>query len=259
MLPQDQWDRFERDGFLPLGPVLSDAELGRMQRRLDDIMLGRADVPYGRMLMQLDSQTGLYGDAGEQSRGHKGPTLNYRKIQDLELDPLFLEFLRRPLFRHVCERVHGPGRPIALYRAMFMNKPAGRGTFLPWHQDRWRDLDCDPQITLWLALDPATRHNGCVRVVPGSHRDLINPDHPSGFLTEEQAARLCPPGRAVDLEVLPGHAVLLHNWLLHSSDRNRSDQSRRAFSVCYMDAETRSLRSPPEEFFRVFDAVAAPA
>jgi phytanoyl-CoA hydroxylase len=36
--------------------------------------------------------------------------------------------------------------------------------------------------------------------------------------------------------------ALLHNWTLHSSDVNRSSQSRRAFSVSYMDAETINTR-----------------
>ncbi|MED5415867.1 MAG: phytanoyl-CoA dioxygenase family protein, partial [Candidatus Latescibacterota bacterium] len=40
------------------------------------------------------------------------------------------------------------------------------------------------------------------------------------------------------LELEAGEVVLLHNWLLHTSDVNRSKQSRRAFSVCYMEAAT---------------------
>jgi ectoine hydroxylase-related dioxygenase (phytanoyl-CoA dioxygenase family) len=40
------------------------------------------------------------------------------------------------------------------------------------------------------------------------------------------------------LELAAGEVVLFHNWLLHSSDINRSGIPRRAFSVCYMDAET---------------------
>jgi ectoine hydroxylase-related dioxygenase (phytanoyl-CoA dioxygenase family) len=122
---------------------------------------------------------------------------------------------------------------------MFMNKPANRGTFLPWHQDRWTALDRDPQITLWTALDPATKENGCVQVVPRSHRHgLINPTHPSGFLSKAQSAAICTEDRIVYLELEPGEVVLLHNYLLHASDTNRSSQSRRAFSVCYMEAAT---------------------
>lgn len=233
------WDRFERDGYLRLGRVLDDADLIALQTRIDDIMLGTAPVPYERIMMQLDSATGAYNDAGVQSKGHKGATLAYRKIQDLELDPLFLDFLTRPLFRAICARVYGSETPIALFRAMFMNKPAHQGTFLPWHQDRWSALDRDPLITVWTALDPATRDNGCVQLIPGSHRGgLVNPEHPSGFVRDDQAAELLAASHVELLELEPGEAALLHNWTLHSSDVNRSGVSRRAFSVCYMDART---------------------
>ncbi len=238
-ITDQQWARFEAEGFLRLGRLLDEGELKALQRRIDEIMLGTARVDYGRMLMQLDSETGRYEDAGVQSRGFKGPTLAYRKIQDLELDDLFLRYLQRPIFRDICARVYGPGATIAAFRAMFMNKPARRGTWLPWHQDRWSHLDRDPLITVWTALDPASVANGCVQIIPGSHaHGLINPGHPSGFLTEEQAARHARAENVVSLELAPGEAVLLHNHLLHASDTNRTDIPRRAFSVCYMDART---------------------
>jgi phytanoyl-CoA hydroxylase len=198
-------------------------------------------VDYDRMLMQLDSDSGRYADAGVQSKGFKGPTLNYRKIQDLEYDPLFLGYLKRPIFRDICARAYGPDTPIVSFRAMFMNKPAHKGTWLPWHQDRWISLDRDPLITVWTALDPATVANGCVQIVVGSHRlGLVNPEHPSGFVSEEQAAHYAPPEKVAYMELAAGESVLLHNWLLHASDVNRTDFPRRAFSVCYMDARTQA-------------------
>ena len=94
--------------------------------------------------------------------------------------------MRQPLFEDICRRTYGDENPIDINRAMFMNKPAGKGTFLPWHQDRWPRYDRDPQITLWTALiQPPKRMAG--RSYPGSHHTLINPDHPSGFLTPEMA------------------------------------------------------------------------
>jgi ectoine hydroxylase-related dioxygenase (phytanoyl-CoA dioxygenase family) len=93
-------------------------------------------------------------------------------------------------------------------------------------------------VTLWLALDPATIENGCVQLIPGTHKTLLNPSHPSGFLTKEQAEEYCPESKRVFLELKAGEAALLHNWTLHGSDVNRSTQSRRAFSVCYMDGRT---------------------
>jgi len=249
-LTPEQWSFYDEQGYLKLGKLLSDDQLSALQQRIDNIMLGRADLDYTRMMMQLDTDTGRYEDMKAHTPGHKGATLGYRKIQDLELDPLFLEYLSRPIFREICRRVIGDGVPVACYRAMFMNKPARKGTFLPWHQDRWRDLDRDPLITLWTALDPATIANGCVQIIPGSHRSLINPDHPYGFLTPELAAKHCPREKAVQLELAAGECVLLHNWLLHASDVNQTDIPRRAFSVCYMDAATRSTGG--ETFNRVF-------
>lgn len=234
-----QWKEYEELGYLKLGRIEAPF-LKRLQTRIDEIMMGKADVDYDKLMMQLDSETGEYGDAGTQSSGFKGPTLNYRKIQELERDPLFREYLLDPVFRDIGARAYGEGTPVALFRAMFMNKPANRGTFLPWHQDRWVSLDRDPQITVWTAMDPATRENGCVQVIPRSHRyGLINPTHQSGFLSKAQSAAICTPDRIVYLELEPGEVALLHNHLLHASDVNRSTQSRRAFSVCYMDANTR--------------------
>lgn len=219
---------------------MDDNEVAGLQTRINQIMLGEADVDYDKMLMQLDSETGEYGDAGVQSKGHKGATLNYRKIEQLEFDRLFLQYMEKSVFKEICARVYGGHTPISTFRAMFMNKPANKGTFLPWHQDRWNTLDRDPLITVWTALDPATIENGCVQIIRGSHAwGVINPDHGSGFLSPEQAATFVPEEEIVHCELEPGEVILLHNWLLHSSDKNASAVSRRAFSVCYMDARTR--------------------
>jgi len=232
------WQQFERDGFLRLGQVATDDQLLALQTRMDDIMMGRADVDYDQMMMQLDRVDGPDSGPGPQSKGFKGATLSYRKIQDLEYDDVFLDYMQHPLFRELCARVYGEQADVACFRAMFMNKPAGEGTHLVWHQDRWTHLDRDPLITVWTALDPATLDNGCVQIVPGSHAALVNPEHGSGFLTSEQTEDLLEDHDPVPLELAAGEVVLLHNWLLHSSDVNRTAGARRAFSVCYMDAQT---------------------
>lgn len=233
------WADYERDGFLRLGKLLSDRQLAVLQERIDQIMLGEAPVDYNRMLMQLDSDTGQYGDAPPQTRGFKGSTLAYRKIQDLEYDPVFLEYMQREVFRDICARAYGADNAVSCFRAMFMNKPAGKGTELPWHQDggeSWA-LDRDPVVTVWTALDPATRANGCVEVIPGSHRMglLSSWGH---TITDEQAVAYCPRDKVEFLELQPGDVALLHNWLLHRSGVNTTSVPRRGFSVCYADART---------------------
>jgi ectoine hydroxylase-related dioxygenase (phytanoyl-CoA dioxygenase family) len=242
-LTDAQWAQYEAEGYLVLGKLLDDVALKSLQNRIDEIMLGKSQVGYDRISMQLDSDTGRYEDIGKQAQGLRIATLNYRKIQGLEFDPLFLEYMQLPIFRDVCARIYGAEIRIASFRAMFMNKPANKGTILPWHQDRWNTLDRDPMLTVYTALDPATPDNGCVQIIPRSHHvGLINPDHPSGFLTPEQAEVHCKPEDVLHLELEAGEVALLHNWVLHSSDVNRSEQSRRAFSVCCMDADTVNTR-----------------
>src|SRR3954470_3155616 len=98
----DQWKAYENEGFLKLGKVLTEDDLRDLSGRIDEIMLGSAPTNCDRLLMQLDSDTGKYEDSPAQTRGHKGATLGYRKIQDLEHDSLFLQYMQRPIFREIC-------------------------------------------------------------------------------------------------------------------------------------------------------------
>lgn len=241
LMSKSQWDEFDTEGYLLLGQIASDELLGAMQHRIDEIMLGKANVDYARMLMQLDSTDGAYESAGEQTRGFKGGTLSYRKIEQLETDPVFLAYMQLPIFEEAARRFHGD-QPVAAFRAMMMNKPAGQGTELPLHQDRWRALDRDPLLTIYTALDDANEDNGCVQLIPRTHHTLLNPDHPSGFLTPEMASAYTDGPPRVPLTMKAGEVALLHNWTLHASGINSTNRSRRAFSVCLMDAATINQR-----------------
>lgn len=238
-LTQDQWLEYEALGYLRLGATIAPDDLTALQRRIDEIMMGTARLDYDALMMQRDTDTGAYADLGPQTLGHKGPSLDYRKMEGLEQDPLFLTHMQRPLFREICARVYGAGTAISCYRAMFMNKPAGKGTVLPWHQDRWNELDRNPRVTVWTALDDSTVENGCITVLTGSHKlGLIN--ERSAFFTEEQSRDLEARFDSVVLEFQAGESVVLHNWLLHTSGVNRTDRERRAFSAAYMEAATRA-------------------
>ena len=230
-----------------LGRLLSDNELAALRQRMDDIMLG--DVPYENMRFQLDSTTGSKRDAPPETVGHKGSTLKYRKIMDLEQDPLFLSYMRHPLLREITHRYIG--EDVSIFRAMFMNKPAHQGTVLPWHQDvgvGW-GLDCNPITTVWMAMDEATVANGCMQIVPGIHKlGVLNEGH---WATEADAEKYSLEDRAIDLEAEAGEALLIHNLMLHRSGVNPTSQPRRAFSAAYMDAATKFV-STGETFPVIF-------
>jgi ectoine hydroxylase-related dioxygenase (phytanoyl-CoA dioxygenase family) len=214
---------------------MTDAELEKLRERIDAIMMG--EVVYEGMFFQIDSTTGNYEDL--TGAGYAGPTLNYRKIQDLERDPLFLRYMQKTVFRDIARALVGEN--ISCFRAMFMNKPAHRGTVLPYHQDggsQWQ-LDRENFVTVWTALDPATIANGCVQIIPGSHKLGLLSER-GHTITAEQEAQYCDDSKSIYLEAKAGESFLLHNYVLHRSGVNTSAQSRRAFSVVYMDAATRS-------------------
>ena len=246
-----QWAEFDRAGFVNVGRVIPAGLLARMQRRAEDIMLGR--VRHANLLMQLDPG-GAYDtsvqDEKTQTVGWKGATLAYRKVGEaqcgLECDDVFRAAMRLPVFRGACARMYGAHAPIAVYRAMLFNKPAAAGTDLPFHQDGgdWWAVDRDPLFFVWTALEDAHVRNGCVRVLEGTHKLglLSKRGH---TLSADTLARLGGAAASVAVEVKAGESVLMHNWLVHASGTNATGQSRLAFSVNYCDGRTRVLDPKP--------------
>jgi polysaccharide pyruvyl transferase WcaK-like protein len=238
LLANDRWWQFEQQGYLRLGAVLDASQLAALRQRMDDIMLGRIRNP--ALQFQLDTG-GLYEDLPDAVATFPATTLAYRKVQGLESDAVVLDLIRRDLFREICARQYGQHASVSIFRAMMMNKPAGQGTHLPWHQDAgdvWK-LDRDPLVTIWIALDAATRASGCLEGIAGSHRLGVLSKNGS-TISASHAERYCPEEAVTYLEVEAGEALLLHNWLLHRSGVNRTDAPRRALTTCYMDGRTMS-------------------
>ena len=238
-------EQFMAEGYLRLGHLLSPGELADLQQRIDDIMLGR--VRYENMRFQLNPKT---PDVRmDRTLGNQEQTLHYRRIDDLEQDPLFLTYMQHPLIRQITRRYIGEN--VSVFRSMFMNKPAESGTILPWHQDigvGW-GIDTNPIITVWTGLDAATVDSGCMQIVPGSNNlGILNERH---YTSEEDQAKYTRPEDVIDLETEAGEAILLHNFLLHRSALNSTPSPRRAFSATYMDARTRSLKTG-QTFPRLF-------
>ena len=228
--------RFHAQGFARLGVVLSADGARALQRRADALMTGEARYP--GMFYQHDSGSGRYADLAF-GEGWVGPSLAYRKLEKLELDPGFLAWIENPLFARIARAALG--EDVRLYRATLWNKAPHGGTELPWHQDdgSFWGLDRAPFLQIWTALDDAPEDAGCVEVVPGSHR--------GGLASRE--------GGVIPTDRL-GEAMLLHNHLWHRSGRNATAAPRRALGICYLHGATRCMRRrrAPREFKALFQA-----
>jgi hypothetical protein len=241
---------FADQGFARLGKVMADDAREALGTRAHALMLGEVRLP--GLFFQHDSPSGRYEEL-ERGKGWTGPSLDYRKIEKLERDPIFLAWIQNPLFARVARAVLGD--EVTLYRAVLFTKSARGGTTQPWHQDggTFWGLDREPVLQIWTALDDAPEAAGCVEVIPGSHRDgLATPL--GGVVPDARVHARGADGAAVPVPARAGEAVLLHNLLWHRSGVNTTGAPRRALTVCYMEGGTRCLRRKraPRSFLRVF-------
>jgi hypothetical protein len=236
------------EGWTRIGRVVAGDTLAALRERADDLMHGR--VVNEGLFFQHDAPTGRYADL-EYGRGWQGPMPDYRKIEKLEKDPLYLAFMRNPLFERIARaRIAGA---VTLFRAVLFSKPASGGTELPWHQDggRFWGVDRDPTLQIWTALDDAPAEAGCLEIVPRTHlTGLVTPDGgvvPAGHLGDRVDGRIAVPAAA-------GEVLLLHNHVWHRSGRNTTGRPRRALTLCFMSAATRCLRKKraPRVFTEIF-------
>ena len=66
----NQWKQFEEEGYLRLGSVMDDEELATLQKRIDDIMMGKAPkLPYDQIMMQIDGKTSDYSKMEPMTKG----------------------------------------------------------------------------------------------------------------------------------------------------------------------------------------------
>ncbi len=244
--------RYEQDGYARLGRVLNEEGLEALRARATELMQG--EVSYPGMFFQLDATTGRYEDA-PLGLGWQGPSLRYRKLEKLELDGLYRDWLRNPLFERIC-RARIPGKAVNLYRAILFNKGEGGGSDIPWHQDGGRlwGLSEEPELQLWTALDDAPLNGGCLEILPGTHRGgLATPL--GGVVPPERVAAVDVERDGVPLPAQAGEVILLHNHVWHRSGRGKPGGRRLGFSVCFMSEDVRCLRKrkAPRTFFRVFE------
>ena len=138
------------------------------------------------------------------------------------------------------------GPDVALFASHYISKPPGDGRPVLWHQDAgYWPLEPMEVVTIWLAIDPSTPENGCLRVVPGSHRGGVHGrrrrDDVASVFGDESAIDV-DEADAVDVVLEPGDVEIHHPALLHASGPNRSAGRRCGLTIRYIPTSTRILR-----------------
>lgn len=159
-----------------------------------------------------------------------------------KLSEVIRRSLAHPRVVSVLTGVVGPN--VKAMQSMLFIKAEGRPG-QPWHQDEMFIPTRDRSLTaVWIALDDATVENGCLWVLPGSHRrGVLYPDREQDdprFDCSVEAYDFPYEERdAVPVEIPAGSAVIFNGYLLHRSLPNTGRHGyRRALANHYMSAES---------------------
>ena len=140
------------------------------------------------------------------------------------------------------EKIIGPD--ILLWSSSFFIKDPGSKSYVSWHQDStYWGLKPQEIVTAWLAFTPSNTSNGCMRVIPGSHRRGQSA-HKDAFADDNLLSRGqeievdISNEKVVELVLEPGEMSLHHVRIFHGSNSNDSNAIRIGFAIRYIPAYT---------------------
>lgn len=153
------------------------------------------------------------------------------------------ELTRHPRVLDAVERILGPNI-LAWNSSWFVKMPHDK-SYIGWHQDgAYWGLEPLEVLTAWIALGPVHQGNGCMRVIPGSHRTTHLPQRDtfaenSALTRGQEIAVAVDEQHAVDFVLQPGQISLHHLWIVHGSRANESDIPRIGLAVRYISTRVR--------------------
>jgi len=211
---------FEQNGFLVVRGFYSPQQLATLGTELDRYI--REVVP-----ALSDSQAFFHDRTRPET---------LKQLQHMGLDPFFEQYRQQPAWLALAEELLG--EPCTAQEPEWFNKPPGTDHATPPHQDNFYFcLQPAHVVTLWLALDPADKENGCLRYVPGSHRNGIREHCLTNVLGFSQGIPdygALERKHEVSVTLAPGDLVAHHGETIHRADPNRSAaRHRRAFAMVF--------------------------
>jgi phytanoyl-CoA hydroxylase len=160
-------------------------------------------------------------------------------------DPFWIRLVSDDRLVDIAEQFVGPN--VALFATHYICKPPRDGQAVLWHQDGiyWA-LDPMEVVTLWLAVSDSTPENGCMRVVPGTHRTALTAveerKEVANVLGSGLKEGMVDESKAVDVVLRAGDVSIHHPNLIHGSEANTSDHWRMGLTIRYVPATTRILK-----------------
>lgn len=218
-LTPNEIQHYRDEGFVVPEFRLSAEQVTRLRAALDSVIADNPDTRPEQLVSIHTKDSGVEGVRGNE---------------------LFLELARNEGILDLVEQLIGPD--IMLWGCQAFCKPAGDGMEVPWHQDgHYWPLKPLATCTAWVAIDDSVIENGCLRVIPRSHREQslcahLKEDRDDVVLNQRVQDDLFDESTAVDVELEAGQMSLHDVYLIHGSNPNRSPRRRAGLAIRYMPA-----------------------
>jgi len=219
--------RFERDGYLIVRGLVGEAQRLRM---LEVTLDGLA-----RRVEPIEYEADVNYPGAPESRESAGGRTPRRLKQALSRDYAFVDWLTQRALTGRLEQLLGPSYfcPLAHHNCV-MTKHAAYSSDTGWHQDIRYWSFMEPElVTVWLALGAERADNGCLRVIPGSHRMLLERSRfdEAMFFRADVPENVAVIEQAQHAVLDPGDVLFFHCKTLHAATRNFTEQTK--FSVVF--------------------------
>jgi len=218
-LADEQVRFFHEQGYLSGIRILSDAQVERLRTELRELFDPKH--PGNELFHEYHSN-----ESPDPSR------VLFHALGAWRIKPGFHDLLWNPAFTMPASQLLGGA--VRFWHDQLFCKPAQHGGVVAWHQDYsyWTRTEPMAHLTCWIGLDDATRANGCLHYVPGSHRWQLLPvtglagdmNAIQTVLSPEQQKQFKP----VAIELKKGEAAFHHPLMVHGSYENSTDRPRRA-------------------------------
>ena len=239
LMPEERTS-WEENGYFVRFNVFTKEENDVLRQIADDIAIGKRSFPAGNI-----DQNALVRDGKVEASGISA----MHKIHHVSC--YYPEFLARVRDQRLTDPIVDLlGPDILGLNNLYIWKAPKIGLGFPWHQDKWyfnHQYKTEMTVGTWTAIDAADRDNGCLYVIPGSHKYgiLKHEDLEGSQQNEFKIARDAKDEDGVAVEVPPGAVVWFNNQLLHKSTDNHSLRFRRCNVAHYISA--RAERIPKKD------------
>lgn len=225
MLSEEQIEKYHSDGYLAIEGVLSNDELSELRRVTDEFL------EKSRALTQSDTIYDLGPD-------HTAKTPRLRRISyPTKQHPIYDAMIHHKGILDRVEQLIGPG--IGQNGDKLNFKLPEEGSPVQWHQDwAFYPHTNDDLLAVGIAIDDMTLENGCLMVIPGSHKGRVYDHLQNGYFIGAVTEPDFTAEGAVPIQIKAGGISIHHVRLLHGSAANTSNTSRRLllFQYCALDA-----------------------